>query len=384
VHAVVEQHLLGAGPRVAELATVVGVLDRDGQRHLRGVDAGAAHAHPPLHERAEHREEAPVGVLDVGEVAAVVGDHGVAVEKVGARDPHAVEPDPAVVDAVEADLRAAVLDPHARHRPALVVADAYDEGVHAVRLAAEHELGEHHGVAGVLRGVADVVLAGPVVGGVDDELAGLHVVRRGRAQRLHVGAVARLGHREAAEQPAVDQVLEVGVVVRLGAELEDRAAEQAELDTDLDHDGQVTERERLEGGHRRADVRAPAVLLREAEPGLARRRHHLDDVEHPLPELVAAHRALVVQDRGVLGEVGADEPPDLGVLPVEQGGQGGDIEDSVVGHGHMFPRFARPMPWNLSQRVTARSRPVRGARRSPGTTRRSSCSGRSRRCAGPR
>ena len=64
VHAVVEQHLLLAGAGVAELAAVLGVLHRDGQRDLGRVDAGAADADPALHERAEHREEAAVGVLD--------------------------------------------------------------------------------------------------------------------------------------------------------------------------------------------------------------------------------------------------------------------------------------------------------------------------------
>ena len=116
VHAVVEQHLLRARARVAELAALVGVLHRDRQRHLGGVDRRPADAHPALHQGAEHGEEATVGVLDVGEVAAVLGDHGVPVEQVGARHPHAVEPQPAVVHAVEADLGTAVLDADAGHR----------------------------------------------------------------------------------------------------------------------------------------------------------------------------------------------------------------------------------------------------------------------------
>ena len=70
----------------------------------------------------------------------------------------------------------------------------------AVRLAAGDELGEHRGQAPVAGGAADVVLARSGAGGVDDELVGVGVVGRGRAQRLHVRAVPGLGHREAARE----------------------------------------------------------------------------------------------------------------------------------------------------------------------------------------
>ena len=73
-----------------------------------------------------------------------------------------------------------------------------------------------------------------------------------------------LGHREAAEQPALDRVGEVLVVVPGGAEVQDRAGEQTELHAGLHHQRQVAERERLEPGDEPAQVALTAVLLREA------------------------------------------------------------------------------------------------------------------------
>ena len=87
----------------------------------------------------------PVRVLDLRLVLAVLGDVGVPVEQVGARDPHAVEPQPPVVDAVQADLRAVVLGSYAGQQVAGLVTDRHEEGVHtlALALAGHLELGEH-------------------------------------------------------------------------------------------------------------------------------------------------------------------------------------------------------------------------------------------------
>ena len=287
------------------------------ERDLRRVDAGAADAHAALDEGAEHREEALVGVVDRREVAALGRHLGELVEQRGARHPDPVEPDASVVDAVEAHLGAAVLDADAVEHPA-VLADRDDEGVHAVPLAADLELGEHDGQLGVGRRVADVVLAARVVGRRDHELLRLGVVRRHGAERLHVGAVAALGHREAAHRAAADEVGEVRVVVVLRAELQDRAAEEAELHAHLHQHRQVAEGEGLEGGDRGADVAAAAVLLREAHAGLAGLGHHHHDVPDALAEVGGGHLLLVEQDLRVLGEVGAHEVADLAVAAVEQ------------------------------------------------------------------
>ena len=102
-------------------------------------------------------------------VGAVLGDLAVAVEQHVARHPHVVEGQPAVVDAVEPGLRAVVPDGDAGHRVAVVVADRHQPGVHAVVLALGDQLGEDDGHPAVLGGVADVVLAGGLVRGVQVE-----------------------------------------------------------------------------------------------------------------------------------------------------------------------------------------------------------------------
>ena len=207
-----------------------------------------------------------------------------------------------------------------------VLADRDDEGVHAVALAVDLELGEDRRELGVGGGVADVVLAARVVGSRDHELLGRGVVRRHGAERLHVGAVAALGHREAAHRAAADEVGEVGVVVGLRAELEDRAAEEAELHADLDQHRQVAHGEGLERRDGGADVATPAVLLGEPHAGLAGAGHHHHDVLDPLAELRRGHLLLVDEDLRVLGEVVAHQVADLGVAAVEEPAERGDVD----------------------------------------------------------
>ena len=325
VLAVVEEQLLLVLAGRLELAALEGVADRDRQRHLARVDPGAAHADPALHQGAEHGEEAPVRVLDLARVGAVLRDVGEPVEQRLPRHPDAVEPELAVVDAVEPHLEPVVLDPDALGRLA-VLADRHHERVHAVPLPRHLELGEDDRELGVHGGVPDVVLVGVRLGGGDHELARLGVVRRDRAERLHVGAVAGLGHREAAHQLPGDQVRDVRRVVPLGAELEDRPAEEPELDPHLHQHRQVAQRQGLEGRQRGADVAPAAVLLREAHPGLAGRGHLDHDLLDPLAERVLVEGLGLLEDRGVLGQVAAHQVADLGVLPVQQRGQRGNVD----------------------------------------------------------
>ena len=139
--------------------------------------------------------------------------------------------------------------------------------MHAVTFSGRDQLGEDGRDAGGVRSAADVVLAGGAGGGVDDELLSGGVVRRGGLQRLHVAAVAGLGHREAAQQFQVDELLHVGLVVALGAEVFDGAAEQAPLHAGLDHERQVRHRQHLDLRHRGSDVAVAAVFLLEAVLG---------------------------------------------------------------------------------------------------------------------
>lgn len=348
VHAVVEQQLLLGVRRRLELPSAQRVLRRDRQCHLGGIDGAAADTDPSLDQGAEHGEEAAAGVLDRALVLALRGDVGEPVEEGLARHAYAVEPEAAVVDTVETHLAAVVLDPDARRR-CTVDADRDDEGVHALRRAAHPQLGEDDSQFGVPGRVADVVLAGLVTARGDDELLGVDVVRRHRAECLDVGPVAGLGHRETAHQLPGDQVRQVGLVVTFGTELQDRAAEETELHTDLHQHRKVAEGERLERGDGGADVAATAVLPRKSHPGLAGRRQLDDEPPHAFAEVVDAELFGLVENGGVRDEIGADEIADLRVFAVEHGAQGTYVDvglhvavlvrEGVSDHGALLPRL---------------------------------------------
>ena len=146
---------------------------------------------------------------------------------------------PSVVDPVESELRPTVLDAHLCQRLPALVTDRHHEGVHSVPVAAEDQLREDNGRAPVPRSVADVVLASGLRRRVDDELVSRRVVRGGRLEIVHVRAMARLGHREAAEEPSGDQVAQVQLVVALRPQMQDRAAEEPELHARLDQQREV-------------------------------------------------------------------------------------------------------------------------------------------------
>ena len=187
--------------------------------------------------------------------------------------------------------------------------------------------------------------------------------------------MAGLGHREAAHQLPGDQVAQVGVVVRLGAELEDRAAEEPELHADLHQHRQVAVRQRLERGDRGADVAAAAVLLREAHPGLAGRGHLDHDVLDPLAEVVDATAPRPRRGSRRTRRGWCAPGCGLGVLAVEQRGQGRYVDLGLDVSGlHAVPRcrwpwldatHAGPRPKQCSG--PARCDLRRGAQRSTGT-----------------
>ncbi len=320
VRRVVEQADLRTRGGVAELTPVLPVPDGDVQTDLGGADRGPADADPTADERAEHREEATAGRGDGAGVRAVGRDLGVAVQQRLPRHPDVVEADPTVVDAAQAGLGAGVGDGHPRAGAALLVADRHQQGVQAVFLAVGDQLREHDRETAVAGRVADVVLACGLVRGVHHELLRGRVVGSGRAQPLHVGAVTGLGHREAAGQAEVHDRRQVAVVVGLGAERLDRAAEQAPLDPGLDGQRQVTHAEHLERRDGGPDVVLPAVGRREAQQLVGR----AGDLGHRGGDPGAVGLVVVVQAGGEPGGV-VDRPDLLAervVRPVEGATQG--------------------------------------------------------------
>lgn len=214
--------------------------------------------------------------------------------------------------------------------------------MHPFRPAVHLQLGEDDRQFGMPGGIADVVLARGVAVRGDHELLARGVVRRHGAERLDVGAVPGLGHREAAHQLPGDQIRQVGPVVPLGAEVQDRAAEEAELHAHLHQERQVSVGECLERGDRGADVTAPAVLLRKPHPCLAGGRQFDRELAHPLTERVDAELLGLFENGGVRRQIRTDQITDLGVLTVKQRGQGLYVDvgglGGIVDHGPLVPR----------------------------------------------
>ena len=316
MRAVVEQQRLLAAGR-AELAPLQRVPDRDVERGLARGDRRAADADAALDQRPEHHEEALGRVLDRARVRAVALDGRVAVEQRVAGDADLVEGDPAVVDAVEPELRPAVLDRHARHQLAAGVAQRDEQGVDAARLAAADELREHDRQPAVAGGVADVVLARARRRRVDDELLGGRVVGRGRLERLHVRAVVALAHREAAGELEPRDRGEVALVVAHRAEVQHGAAEQAELDAALHQQARSPKASVSKRGDRAA-ARRPG---RRTRPGSRSRSAPLSPAPPPSPVTCARCSS---RGRSVTGALpGSDSHSrtivaDLGLGPVEE------------------------------------------------------------------
>jgi hypothetical protein len=165
-----------------------------------------------------------------------------------------------------------------RARVPLLVADRHQDRVHAVHRAARDELAEDRGHPGVAGGATDVVLARIPVGRVHDELVGRLVEGGGGGQRLNVAAVAGLGHGEAAGQREGGDVVHVGRVVALRAEVQDGTAEQPPLHPGLHQQRQVAVGQHLERHDRPADVPVTAVLSGDPAPPVTERREGLHAV----------------------------------------------------------------------------------------------------------
>ena len=147
--------------------------------------------------------------------------------------------------------------------------------------------------------VADVLLVGAVVGREDDELTGIMIVGRRRLETSHVGAVAELGHGEAAEQFSATGFAQIAIVVRLRPKGADGAAEEPELYAELDDQREVGVGDGLEGNGELAHVAFAAVFGRVGERAETLGRDHFQSFEGLLAEDFLREAELAPKDRGL-------------------------------------------------------------------------------------
>ena len=296
VLAVVEQHdLLAVGS--VELAALGRVGDRDVQTECGAPGCCAVERHPTLNQGAEHREEAAAGAVDRARVGAIGSDVAVFVQQVGARDAHAVEGEPAVVDAVQPALETVVLAGDAGEVLAVIAAQRHVEAVHAMADTIRDQLREDGGGDAVQGGVAEELLRRRTERGVDDELFRVRVVRRRGRRCGDVGAVADLGHREGSGDGEVHDSGQPLAVVLFGAELQDRRAEQTPLHAGLDLQARVGGDELFEARDVGAVVVLPAVLLREGAVHSLVVDEEVQLTEHAFAVLVLAEVILAPERR---------------------------------------------------------------------------------------
>lgn len=142
--------------------------------------------------RTHGGREAHVVVLDLRVVRAVATDGRHAIEQIDTRNSHVIKPEAAVVDAVEAHLVPAVLDPDARERRAVGVAQRHEQCVDAVLLVVDRELRKDRRHLRVLRPAADPVLLRRVARRVDDPLVTCTIKDRRRLDAADVRTVPQL------------------------------------------------------------------------------------------------------------------------------------------------------------------------------------------------
>ena len=177
------------------------------------------------------------------------------------------------------------------------------------------ELGEDDGGPGITGGVADVLLRCGPEGGVDDELFGRLVKGSRRRHVRDIGAVSDLRHRERTQQTtglAVDQPLLMLVFV---AEVEDRPAEEPELDAGLDLQAGGGRDGLFETG----DIRGVFVLPAHLRGQAGHRQFGLGHLHDPVQGLRACRVEIIgriVVRRRILGQ-GAAATASFGPVSVE-------------------------------------------------------------------
>jgi len=235
-----------------------------------------------------------------------------------------IEPDPTVVDTVQAGLVAVVLDADSGHRATCVVADRNHDRVNPVVLALDdqlHEDGRHSPVEGR---VPDPLLPGALVRRMHDELVRVAVEDRGRLDPPDVRSVRDLGHREAAGQLETPHRLQPAFVMGRRTQLVQTPTPEAELDAELDHGRGVPERQRLEDGDRPGGVAHPSELAREPDEAESFVGEDLQRRPRALPMLGAAQLRVEVELRR--GQKREYASPKLCVRSRHVVRQGGDVD----------------------------------------------------------
>ena len=154
---------------------------------------------------------------------------------------------PPVINTVQATLVTIVLATDAGQEP-IVIAQGHIDGVNAVVLALDNQLGEHDCSAAVFGSISDVVLPRSAMRGVDDELIGVEVVGCCRCDGGNVGPVTRLRHCKGTGNLQRHDAWQPLAVMHLRAKVHDGGTKESPLHAGLNLKGGVRQDDLLKTG----------------------------------------------------------------------------------------------------------------------------------------
>ena len=200
--------------------------------HLASTETHGGDAESSGQKPISHLEEPLRDLLCVTDELAVLGDIVECIEHGLAWNPHIVKHEPSIVDSIEADFPAHVLDHDTLAWLHLVVTDPHDEGVDALVFTAHQSLSKDDGIVGVASTVGDPELLGQGSWRVDHKLLGLLIIDSSGLHLWSIVSISQLSEAEASHVLERVNILQEWQV-SLGMQSHQGATEKVELDGDL-------------------------------------------------------------------------------------------------------------------------------------------------------
>ncbi len=219
----------------AKLAPSSSVADRNRKGGFGRTIPACRDRDAAADQSADHGEKARARTSDLALVFPGAIDVGKPIQQRSSRNPYVIKPDPAVVNTVQAHFITVVLNCYSWKRTIAFVSDWDQKRVNPLLFSGYLQLSKNNRQPGVVRSIPNVSFSGRKRWTVDDELFVGGIVSRGRFQRLNIGPVTNLGHRETTHQLARGCVGQVFAVMRFGAQALNASGEQTKLYPKLNH-----------------------------------------------------------------------------------------------------------------------------------------------------
>jgi len=224
--------------RLADRKSLLTVLDGVPEAVLGAGKTHGGDAESATQETVGNLEESIAAFLNVADEFSLFVNICQSIKHINARDLNMTKCKPGIVDTIQTDFHAHILDGHTSAWFHVIVADGHDEGVHALILVPDDGLSEDDRVIGVASTVCNPELLGEHGWRVNSELLSRVVVVGSRLHFRRIVAVAELSEAEAAHVlEAVDLSHDGQVALRV--ETGQGTSEKIELHGELGGEGAV-------------------------------------------------------------------------------------------------------------------------------------------------